>query len=315
MPITDRIALLLTAPFVVLAGLRILPLEESFPLVAIEAEMAWVLLPAWALLGWAALRRSPAALGLAALPVAVHVVLLLTAFGVGAQAPRRSDTARVRFVAANVFAWNERADELARELAALDADVMMITELTPEWSATLEREGVLERFEHRVIVPRDDCFGIALLSRFALDQWDIVDLGGVPMVSASITVGGRPVRVLAVHTLPPREAEYTRVWRAQMLALGEMIDRDEATIVAGDLNASPFARSYRALLGHGVRGAHEAVGRGLATTWPNGMMPFPSMRLDHVLVSPSIDVLGVREGRGAGSDHRPVIADLAIGGR
>ena len=131
----------------------------------------------------------------------------------------------------------------------------------------------------------------------------------MPRVGAS-RMGDRA----AVSTLPPREADSTRVWREQMIALGARIDPRETMIVAGDLNASPFARSYRALAARGLRGAHESVGRGLATTWPNGMMPFPPMRLDHVLVSPSIAVRSAREGRGAGSDHRPVIVDLTIEG-
>jgi endonuclease/exonuclease/phosphatase (EEP) superfamily protein YafD len=36
------------------------------------------------------------------------------------------------------------------------------------------------------------------------------------------------------------------------------------------------------------------------------------MRLDHVLVSPGVDVQSIREGIGQGSDHRPVIAGLAL---
>ncbi|MDQ3035209.1 MAG: endonuclease/exonuclease/phosphatase family protein [Myxococcota bacterium] len=309
----DRVVAVLLAPLVLLAALRLVPLDESFPLVALEAEIAWLMVPAWLALGWAVLRRSRALAAMAMLPVGVHAFLLVTAVG-GAVTWFPRDGVSMRIVAANVLAWNERSEELARELAGTDADVMTITELTPEWVAVLEREGVLAQFPHRVIVPRDDCFGIALLSRPPIVEHEVVDLGGVPMITAVLALDGRRVRVNAVHTLPPRERAYTTVWRAQMIALRARIDPRESTIVAGDLNASPFARSYRALLSAGLRGAHESVGRGLAPTWPNGLMPVPPMRLDHVLVTGSIDVLEVREGVGAGSDHRPVIADLSIAG-
>ena len=86
----------------------------------------------------------------------------------------------------------------------------------------------------------------------------------------------------------------------------------QPTVVLGDLNASPFGSAYEDLTGPGLRGAHEAVGRGLATTWPNGAALLPPLRLDHVLISPRLRVTSVREGRGAGSDHRPVIARLAL---
>jgi endonuclease/exonuclease/phosphatase family metal-dependent hydrolase len=36
------------------------------------------------------------------------------------------------------------------------------------------------------------------------------------------------------------------------------------------------------------------------------------LRLDHVLVSPGVEVQAIQEGVGQGSDHRPVIADLAL---
>lgn len=307
----DRVVVVLLAPLVALAALRLVPLEESFPLVAVEAESGWLLLPAWIALGWAVLRRSRGVAVAAALPVIVHAFLLVTAASGDLPATPR-DGARIRVVAANVLAWNDRAEELARELAGTRADVMTITELTPEWVRVLEREGVLEQFPHRVVVPRDDCFGVALLSRAPIVEHDVADLGGVPTITAVLALDAQRVRVSAVHTLPPLERAYTAVWRAQMIALRARIGPREPTIVAGDLNASPFTRSYRALLGAGLRGAHESVGRGLAPTWPNGLMPFPPMRLDHILVTHDIDVVDAREGVGAGSDHRPVIADLVV---
>ena len=39
---------------------------------------------------------------------------------------------------------------------------------------------------------------------------------------------------------------------------------------------------------------------------------FPPVRLDHVLVSQHVVPLGIREGVGKGSDHKPVIVDLAL---
>jgi endonuclease/exonuclease/phosphatase (EEP) superfamily protein YafD len=57
--------------------------------------------------------------------------------------------------------------------------------------------------------------------------------------------------------------------------------------------------------------AWETGGRGFGFTWPNGMFQLPPIRLDHVFVSRDFGVLGARVGTGAGSDHRPVVADVA----
>jgi endonuclease/exonuclease/phosphatase (EEP) superfamily protein YafD len=61
-----------------------------------------------------------------------------------------------------------------------------------------------------------------------------------------------------------------------------------------------------------MRDVHLALGRGLAVTWPNGTSIAPPILIDHVLVSREIAIASVREGRGAGSNHRPVIAELVL---
>ena len=83
-------------------------------------------------------------------------------------------------------------------------------------------------------------------------------------------------------------------------------------IVAGDFNATLHAGGIRALRDVGLLDAHEALGRGLATTWPNGMFSAPPLHLDHVFLSPHLVPVAVTEGHGAGSDHRPVIVDVAV---
>ena len=69
------------------------------------------------------------------------------------------------------------------------------------------------------------------------------------------------------------------------------------------------------LTGLGLREAHEAVGRSFATTWPNGERLLPPIRIDHVLVDSTLVPTAAAEGRGQGSDHRPIIVNLAVLGR
>jgi endonuclease/exonuclease/phosphatase (EEP) superfamily protein YafD len=306
----DRVVFLGAFVLAIVAGVRALPLPDGFPWLALEAEIAWVLAPAWALIAYAAIRREKAiavAAGIAALGHAIVISPGTTGDG---------DTWRgtVRVATANLYAYNARMPELARELRGLDAEVLALEELTPEWMAVLEREGVFERYPHRVAVPREDCFGIALFAHAPIVEHEVIDFSGVPLIRATVVLDGREVDVYAIHTLPPRTSAYASVWSEQMEALAARVAAaDRPVILAGDLNASPYGRTYRALLAEtGLRGAHEVMGRGLATTWPNGAMRIPPMRLDHVLVSREIAIAGVREGTGAGSDHRPVIAELTV---
>lgn len=84
-------------------------------------------------------------------------------------------------------------------------------------------------------------------------------------------------------------------------------------VVAGDLNADRDHAAFRRLLDAGLRDAHDERGQGLARTWPAGL---PVLHLDHVLVRDAGEVhlvpLEVREVDVPGSDHRAVVADLAV---
>jgi endonuclease/exonuclease/phosphatase (EEP) superfamily protein YafD len=141
----------------------------------------------------------------------------------------------------------------------------------------------------------------------------VQDVRGMPFIGASIVLGTRQLRLYTVHTVAPLGKDRLR-WRAQLRGVEEKIRTEHRPlVVAGDFNATRYHPSFRRLLSHRLGDAHEQRGRGWATTWPRDQWPLPPlMRLDHVLVSPDIDVRSVREGLGRGSDHRPIIADLTF---
>jgi endonuclease/exonuclease/phosphatase (EEP) superfamily protein YafD len=76
----------------------------------------------------------------------------------------------------------------------------------------------------------------------------------------------------------------------------------------GDLNCTPFARSFAALCETaGVR--DSARGFSLTNTW-HIKSTFLGLPLDHILVSPDILVAERIVGPAVGSDHRWVMARL-----
>ena len=88
--------------------------------------------------------------------------------------------------------------------------------------------------------------------------------------------------------------------------------QDRVSCVVGDFNASEHSIVYMRLTEHRLRSAHDDRGRGYATTWPNGEYWCPPIRIDHAFVSPEIEVERIVEGRGRGSDHKPLIVDLRL---
>ncbi|HUE45670.1 MAG TPA: endonuclease/exonuclease/phosphatase family protein, partial [Aestuariivirgaceae bacterium] len=111
--------------------------------------------------------------------------------------------------------------------------------------------------------------------------------------------------VVGAHTMRPpfagRQLE-------QMMALGdELSAAGGAQIVAGDFNATPGSLMLQTL----VSRAGLRLASGLAT-WPANF-GLPQIAIDHIMVSPTLRILTPAQiGASAGSDHYPVIADIAI---
>jgi hypothetical protein len=83
-------------------------------------------------------------------------------------------------------------------------------------------------------------------------------------------------------------------------------------VIVGDFNATQHSAVYELLTSGSLQSAHEAVGRGYATTWPNGRYWLPPIRIDHAFVSAEAECVSIAEGRGRGSDHRPLILDVRV---
>lgn len=296
------------------AAARLIAHDATFELVALNSFTPWLFLPVWLVLLGAVLTRRQALGAIAAALALAHLSWVLPGSLYAAPPPDPAHRVPVRLMTANLLAVNDRPDELVCELLEADPDVLVVQELSPRWLGAFEDAGLFERYPHSIHRVRTDSFGAGLLSKWPLVDAELVDLGGVPMPRATVMVDGRPLRVYGVHPLPPRTREYTAQWERQLAWLHEELSRETWPLVAaGDFNTTSHSRWYRTLTAGRLRGAHEDRGRGSATTWPNGLFPLPAIRLDHVLLSPEVACVAIHEGRGAGSDHRPVVVDLRIG--
>lgn len=97
----------------------------------------------------------------------------------------------------------------------------------------------------------------------------------------------------------------------QLTALAQFVTDIRGPIVLlGDLNTSPWSFFFRRLLEQsGLR--DSAKGYGVQPTWPSFFRP-ARIPIDHCLHSPDMVVTDRRVGEAFGSDHLPLIVELAF---
>ena len=264
----------------------------------LAAHWQWAYAIAWGVLCLLSARRRRR--WLAALPLA-----LLPLWTASPALPIARDDAlpTLSIASANVHAGNPDPAPLARWLRTQPVDVVVLVELAPGYADGLER-ALAGRYPHHAFFAQDTPFGIGLLSRLPLRDIARTDSeDGIPSLAATVDTAQGPVRVIAVHPMPPLAPRWQQA-RDDLLRTLARDAQARPTVVAGDLNATPWSR---ALAGAARLGLRRATG--LAPTWPSAHVGIP---IDHVLAGPGWRRGETARGPDIGSDHRPIRAVLFL---
>lgn len=222
---------------------------------------------------------------------------------------------------------------IAALLIKLDTDVVALQEIDRDssWAGNFDHLEYLREHAgypfslHGITTRRKGLFklsyGNAFLSRYALEEGEAVafgqrTVGEKGFLFAEVTVGGCRVPLINLHL-------HYRSRKARLEQVGQVFrylaQRHNARspywnvppVVCGDFNTSGKASDATAgLLGElgyfGDYSAHPVSGR----TFPS---PLPTRLLDYVLVPTELRVTRCEVVRSWLSDHRPVLAEIALG--
>jgi vancomycin resistance protein VanJ len=150
--------------------------------------------------------------------------------------------------------------------------------------------------------------------------------GTTNFVAARAEWNGRKLWVVSLRLQPPvgrMDLWRSEAWRAQVSSLRSRVEeleeivefvvrtaQGEPLLVGGDFNAVAGCRSLSPAADAGLRDPFYEAGRG----WPNtAVNDFPFARIDGFRVSAHWSAERVRAVRTAHSDHRMVVAELALG--
>jgi endonuclease/exonuclease/phosphatase (EEP) superfamily protein YafD len=220
--------------------------------------------------------------------------------------PAPNPAARLRIVMANLLVDNTDYDALARLIRRERPDVVGLVEFSPEWRDGLA--GVRAEFPYRVEAPYGT-LGLALWFRepprkTGPPEW-LLPMGA-PFLHAEVDFDGQPCQLWLVHPRTP----LIRRGVPELAALaGRFASTGGSRIVIGDLNSSEGSPLFADFLKDaGLRDTRLGFGR--QPSWPADI-PLFRIAIDHAFVSNDLAVADRRLGPDVGSDHFPLILDLA----
>ncbi|MGH1565776.1 endonuclease/exonuclease/phosphatase family protein [Mumia sp. DW29H23] len=157
-------------------------------------------------------------------------------------------------------------------------------------------------------------YGTAILSRYPILDWSNTWLSRSPnqeqrgLLAAEIDVRGTRLTVLNTHLAASSQTD--RI--AQTAEIAAVVERQEPTVLVGDLNALPDAPEI-GTLNDVLTDAWTVSGRGDGLTYPTDV---PKSRIDYLFTTPSAKPLTTRVLTQVtdASDHLPVVSRLLVKG-
>jgi endonuclease/exonuclease/phosphatase (EEP) superfamily protein YafD len=212
--------------------------------------------------------------------------------------------------------------DVASFLREQGADLVALQEVTAEVAEMLETD-LGDFYPYREVrglgIP-----GKALLSRYPITHTAWLELNPErPDLLATVDLAGRSVDVLVAHPPPPELRGVVVLPREGAVEQFDRIieiasDAEHPFLLVGDLNIIPLHQRHRDLEDAGLTDIFGAAGEGPGFTFPERLPPLPErlvrpfMRIDYVWASDDWQAQSAFVGEDTGSDHRPVIAHIAL---
>jgi endonuclease/exonuclease/phosphatase (EEP) superfamily protein YafD len=222
----------------------------------------------------------------------------------------------IRLVATNVLMENRQFDKWREVVRAADPDVILAVEVDDLWMERAVRP-LMAHWPHVVAEPRDNYFGMVLLSRLELVEPQIRHAvqKDIPSIHCGVRLAsGDVINLHCVHPRPPepKDDQDSAPRDAELVLLGRAIGDDPAdppTIVTGDLNDVAWSRTTRLFLR--LSGLLDPrVGRGFFNSF-NAKNPLFRFPLDHFFHSDDFRLVELRRLDSVGSDHFPMCLALS----
>ena len=213
----------------------------------------------------------------------------------------------IKIVQLNLSFRNATPEAVAAFIRGEHADIVTLQEVTGKTGRVMEL--LKQDYPFHVRCPFARVGGVAVLSRLPRAPGAARGcVEGQGMAWMRVMAGGQPVSVASLHLNWPHPFGQER-------QIGKLENHlrniPRPVILAGDFNAAPWSHAVDRI----ARATDTAVAGGLRFSFDigfRGWWPTIPVPIDHILLPDGLAPLDVALGPGPGSDHRSVIARLAL---
>jgi endonuclease/exonuclease/phosphatase (EEP) superfamily protein YafD len=223
--------------------------------------------------------------------------------------PQPTGERELRVLVYNIYHLNEDLDAVVATVRASDADIVFLMEYS---DAVHQQIGAaFADYPYQLIRPSRFTMGLALLSRLPFEASEVhrTETTRIPIYEAQMRLNGQPFTLVGGHPWPP-QLRWGALHRVQMAAISQVAAlAPPPRLIVGDFNAAPWSYVTRQLAEQ-ARVLPIRAPVDLTKTWRP--LPLFGLPVDQVLVGAEWEVLAQRYGDPGGSDHVPLIVDLAL---
>ena len=215
--------------------------------------------------------------------------------------PLKNDEKTLDVAHFNVSASIANFSETIDEILAVDADVISLQEVTPDWDIEL-RKSLQNKYPYSRTIVRLDPFGLAIYSRFPLISTDTFMYEDIPNIVGTVKIddSNQEICFIASYTLPVFYTNDYERQRNHLMAIANYTNSTDCPVITiGDYNAVPWSYEIQdfktaANLNDSRQGFMPAS---------NGSFSLFQIPSDHIFYSDHLECIGFKEINSPSSGH------------
>ena len=213
----------------------------------------------------------------------------------------------IRVASFNVLVSNHRHDDALRWARESNADCIYFTETTDKWTKALK--ALADDYPYSIEGKKS---GFAFYSKLRITRHKIVPCSDFEfsLLVADLATPNGEVAFFGIHPLPPVTKSWANALDETMVIVAREVDQENGpVIVVGDFNITRWSKMARPL--ERVQLLDASRGKSPEPTWMRSN-PLVTIPIDRILYrGQGMSCQSFHIGPDLGSDHRPVVAEIA----